>query len=180
VAEVEAQLDEVEATVAVKPAPPPSPSRPPATIAPGDKVFISQFNTVGQVVDIQNKQAEVQLGNFRATVSLKDLELRQKAKTAEPQKPVSTVRVPTVESPGMELDLRGQIAEEAILRLDQYLDQAFMAQLPWVRIIHGKGSGTLRQVVRQELSGHPMITSYRPGDATEGGDGVTIAKLAVN
>ena len=45
----------------------------------------------------------------------------------------------------MELDLRGQVTEEALLRLDQYLDQAFLAQLPWVNIIHGKGSGTLRQ-----------------------------------
>ncbi len=180
VTEVEAQLDEVEAAVVAKAAPPPTPPKPPESIAPGDKVFISQFNTVGEVVEIQNKQAEVQLGNFRASVSLKDVELREKAKTAEPQKPMSTVSVPAVESPGMELDLRGQIAEEALLRLDQYLDQAFMAQLPWVRIIHGKGSGTLRQVVRQELGGHPMISSYRPGDTTEGGDGVTVAKLALS
>jgi DNA mismatch repair protein MutS2 len=80
----------------------------------------------------------------------------------------------------MELDLRGQIAEEALLLLDQYLDQAFMARLPWVRIIHGKGSGTLRQVVRQALPEHPMVTSYRAGEGGEGGDGVTVAKLAVN
>ena len=80
----------------------------------------------------------------------------------------------------MELDLRGHMADEALLRLDQYLDQAFLAQLPWVRIIHGRGSGVLRQTVRQELNRHPMISSYRAGREGEGGDGVTIAKLAVN
>ena len=80
----------------------------------------------------------------------------------------------------MELDLRGQVIEEALARLDRYLDQAFLARLPWVRIIHGKGSGVLRQVVREELSGHPLITSYRPGEGNEGGEGVTVAKLAVS
>lgn len=176
---IETKLDSVESGVKAKAAPPPPPQKKPSSVRPGDRVFISQFNTVGEVVDIQNKQVEVQLGNFRATVELSDLEVRQKAEAQKQKMPQSTVSVPTAESPGLELDLRGQIAEEAILRLDQYLDQAFMAQLPWVRIIHGKGSGTLRQVVRQELSTHPMISSYRPGGANEGGDGVTVAKLAV-
>jgi DNA mismatch repair protein MutS2 len=80
----------------------------------------------------------------------------------------------------MELDLRGQVTEEALLRLDQYLDQAFLARLPWVRIIHGKGSGALRQAVRQDLNGHPMVSSYRPGDESEGGEGVTVVKLALS
>ena len=69
---------------------------------------------------------------------------------------------------------------EALLRLDQYLDQAFLARLPWVRIIHGKGSGALRQAVRQDLNGHPMVSSYRPGDESEGGEGVTVVKLALS
>jgi DNA mismatch repair protein MutS2 len=49
-----------------------------------------------------------------------------------------------------------------------------------VRLIHGKGSGVLRQAVRQALQGHPLISSYRAGDETEGGEGVTVAKLALN
>ena len=87
--------------------------------------------------------------------------------------------MPPVESPGMELDLRGQVTEEALHHLDQYLDQAFLARLPWVHIIHGKGSGVLRQAVRQELRSHPLITSFRPGQEGEGGEGVTVAKLAI-
>ena len=55
----------------------------------------------------------------------------------------------------------------------------FWARLPWVRLIHGKGSGVLRQAVRRELHGHPLISSHRPGDPGEGGEGVTVAKLAL-
>ena len=80
----------------------------------------------------------------------------------------------------MELDLRGQVTEEALHNMEQYLDRAFAARLPWVRLIHGKGSGVLRQAVRQALHGHPLISSYRAGDGTEGGEGVTVAKLALS
>ncbi|MBN1992664.1 MAG: endonuclease MutS2 [Anaerolineae bacterium] len=163
---------------------PPSPGKTkkrshPGAIDPGDKVFVPSFNTTGEVVAMQNKQVEVQLGRFRTTVPLAEVELRQKAVQQE-KVIASSVKLPTVESPGMELDLRGQVSEEALVRLDQYLDQAFSARLPWVRIIHGKGSGVLRQVVRQTLSDHPQVSSYRPGDEGEGGEGVTVAKLAVN
>jgi DNA mismatch repair protein MutS2 len=162
---------------------PPSPKKKgvrKGTLQPGDKVFIHQFNTTGEVLEVQNKQVEVQLGRFRTTVPLTEVELRKKAAASNEEKIESSVRLPTIESPGMELDLRGQVTDEAILRLDQYLDQAFLARLPWVRIIHGKGSGVLRQAVRQKLGEHPQITSYRPGEEGEGGEGVTVAKLALN
>jgi DNA mismatch repair protein MutS2 len=176
-AQVEAKLV-VPAKVAAKTtAPPPIAD---TVIAPGDIVFIPQFNTTATVIAVQNKQVEVQMGAFRSAVPLKGVTLREKAAPPQPETSYSSVRLPEVESPGMELDLRGQMTDEAMLRLDQYLDQAFMARLPWVCIIHGKGSGALRQVVRQELSSHPMVSSYRAGDETEGGEGVTIAKLAVN
>jgi DNA mismatch repair protein MutS2 len=131
------------------------------------------------VVEVKNGQVEVQLGHFRATAPLADVKLRAKGETPEPERG-ATISAPAAESPGMELDLRGQVTEEALLRLDQYLDQAFLAQLPWVNIIHGKGSGTLRQAVRQALRDHPLIASFRPGEAGEGGEGVTVAKLALN
>jgi DNA mismatch repair protein MutS2 len=175
--EIEAKIEREKAKAKAKPK---SDGQPPApgTLSLGDKVFIPQFNTVGEVVGLQNKQVEVQLGAFRSTVPLASVVLREKAAPREAEATYSSVKVPNVESPGMELDLRGQVTEEALLRLDQYLDQAFLARLPWVRIIHGKGSGVLRQAVRQELSGHPMVGSYRPGDESEGGEGVTVAKLA--
>lgn len=178
--EVEAKLDTLAAglvteTEPVTPAPLPPKLKGP--IEPGDKVLVQQFGTLGEVVAIQNKQAEVQLGHFRTIVPLAEVELREKRTVAE-----ISVRItaPPVESPGFELDLRGQVTEEALHQLDQYLDQAFLARLPWVRIIHGKGSGVLRQAVREELRNHPLISTYRPGDEGEGGEGVTVARLAVN
>lgn len=179
-AQLEARIEakvKTETTVEAKAQPSPLKTGP---IAPGDKVFIPQYNTVGEVITIQNKQAEVQMGAFRSTVPLTSVTLHEKAAPRQPEEIYSSVKLPVAESPGMELDLRGQMTDEALLRLDQYLDQAFLARLPWVRIIHGKGSGALRQVVRQELSGHSLVSSYRPGNEGEGGEGVTVAKLALS
>jgi DNA mismatch repair protein MutS2 len=68
--------------------------------------------------------------------------------------------------------------DEAIPKLDRYLNDAFLAGLHKVRVVHGKGTGTLRQVVRQVLVGHPLVKSYRLGRMGEGGSGVTIVELA--
>lgn len=76
-----------------------------------------------------------------------------------------------------ELHLRHLTVDEALFRLDQYLNDAFMAGLPSVRIVHGKGTGTLRQVVHEVLAKHPLVKSFRPGDYGEGDYGVTIVEL---
>ncbi len=78
-----------------------------------------------------------------------------------------------------EIHLRHLTADEALLKLDKYLDDAFMAGLYQVRVVHGRGTGTLRRVVRQQLAKHPLVKSYRPGDYGEGGIGVTIVALAL-
>jgi len=78
-----------------------------------------------------------------------------------------------------ELHLRHLTVDEALLKLDKYLDDAFMAGLYQVRVVHGKGAGTLRQIVREQLAKQPLVKSYRPGDYGEGGDGVTIVELAL-
>jgi len=76
-----------------------------------------------------------------------------------------------------ELRLRHLTVDEALFRLDQYLNDAFMAGLPSVRIVHGKGTGTLRQAVHEVLAKHPLVKSFRPGDYGEGDYGVTIVEL---
>ncbi|MBI2849967.1 MAG: Smr/MutS family protein [Chloroflexi bacterium] len=79
-----------------------------------------------------------------------------------------------------EIDLHRLTADEAILKLDKYLHQAFMAGFYQVRVVHGKGTGVLRQTVRRELARHPLVQSYRPGGRGEGGaEGVTIVELAL-
>ena len=76
-----------------------------------------------------------------------------------------------------EVHLRRLTVDEAWLKLDRYLNDAFMAGLYQVRVIHGKGTGTLRQVVREQLAKHPLVKSYRLGGYGEGGAGVTIVEL---
>jgi len=76
-----------------------------------------------------------------------------------------------------ELRLRRLTVDEALWRLDQYLNNAFMAGLVSVRIVHGKGTGTLRRSVHESLSRHPLVKSYRLGDYGEGDYGVTIVEL---
>ena len=76
-----------------------------------------------------------------------------------------------------EVHLRRLTVDEALLKLDKYLNDAFMAGLFRVRVIHGKGTGTLRQVVSEQLAKHPLVKSYRTAGYGEGGGGVTIAEL---
>ena len=73
--------------------------------------------------------------------------------------------------------MRGQRAEDALLMLDNYLDKAYLAGMPFVRIIHGKGTGKLRQEVRAALKEHSQVASFEEGHPGEGGDGVTVAKM---
>jgi len=76
-----------------------------------------------------------------------------------------------------EIHLRRLTVDEALLKLDEYLDDAFMAGIFSVRVIHGKGTGTLRQAIREQLTKHSLVKSYRPGGYGEGGAGVTIVEL---
>ena len=76
-----------------------------------------------------------------------------------------------------EIHLRRLTLDEALPKLDEYLDDAFMAGIFSVRVIHGKGTGTLRQAVREYLARHSLVKSYRPGAYGEGGGGVTIVEL---
>ncbi|MFQ5996276.1 MAG: Smr/MutS family protein [Dehalococcoidales bacterium] len=76
-----------------------------------------------------------------------------------------------------EVSLRHLTVDEALLKLDQYLHDAFMSGLHQIRVVHGKGTGTLRQAVREQLAKHPLVKSYRPGGYGEGEAGVTIVQL---
>ena len=121
------------------------------------------------------------IGNLRMRVDLDDLELvKHKAVKEQPQKNQG-IRTGAegfkVASPGVELSLRGMTVDEALDRLEHYLDRAYLAGLPYVRIVHGKGTGKLRDAVRQEMSTHPYIQRFESGKRNEGGDGVTVGFL---
>jgi DNA mismatch repair protein MutS2 len=90
-------------------------------------------------------------------------------------KTASKVKTPKeVQSPGTELHLRGQQVDEALENLEFYLDKAFLAGLPWARIVHGMGTGKLRSAVRKLLKSHPQVKKFESGAENEGGDGVTV------
>lgn len=161
--------------------------RPQRALQVGDKVTLKKLGTPGVITAIDGDQAEVQAGAIRMRVHLEDLQGKEETLTAPlPAKGtsaassnrsvVSTGRF--VASPGMELDLRGMLSEDALDKLEVYLDKAYLAGMPFVRIIHGKGTGKLRQVVRQALKAHPHVRSFEEGGEKEGGEGVTVAKMA--
>jgi DNA mismatch repair protein MutS2 len=141
----------------------------------GDTVWVAGLQATGEIMELSGDEAEVQVGSFRVKARLGDLELRHRA--AKPEVRERVVSVPRVSSPGLELNLRGQTTEEVLPRLDKYLNDAYLAGLPQVRIIHGKGTGTLRRVVRDFVTNHPLVASYQPGDEHEGGEGATVVKL---
>jgi len=142
----------------------------------GDTVWIASLDQTGQLIGLSDEEAEVRVGVFRAKVPRSDVEKRRAAPVASAE---GTVRVELADRPlpGVELSLRGLRVEEALSRLAKYLDDAYLADLPYARIIHGKGTGALRDAVRDELAQHPLVASARPGELNEGGDGVTMVKL---
>ncbi|HWP28101.1 MAG TPA: Smr/MutS family protein, partial [Chloroflexota bacterium] len=75
-------------------------------------------------------------------------------------------------------DLRGQRVADALEAVERYLDDAYLAGLPSVRIVHGHGTGAVRQAVRELLSRHPHVRSWAPADPRQGGDGATEVQLA--
>jgi len=143
----------------------------------GDVVWVEGLRASGEVIELDGDEAEVQVGRFRVKAGLGELE--RKAVDGEPppaRESVLSLDVPHP-SPGIELNLRGLRVEEGIPRLDKYLNDAYLAGLPSVRIVHGKGTGALRRAVREQLAGHPLVASHHPGDQYEGGDGVTVVEL---
>jgi len=188
----EAQQVLAQRRKAAEPAPasveaPVLPSQRVAPLAAGDTVWIPSLQASGQIVAIApaDQDAEVQIGSFRMRLPLGRLERRDVSQAA-PVGITKPKRLPTPEPSagatpiphvGLELDIRGASVEEMLPRLEKYLDDAYLGLMPWVRIIHGKGTGVLRAAVRKELSKHPLVKSFREGEAGEGGDGVTVATM---
>jgi len=150
----------------------------------GDRVRLRNLNTQGTVIGFSEEEVEIQVGGLRVRSRLSDVEIVEiSGKSGASESPsIGQTTAKKREqlysaSPGLELNLRGQHAEEAIENLERYLDAAFLAGLPFVRIIHGKGTGKLRQIVRETLSQHPHVLTFEVGRAQEGGEGVTVAKL---
>ncbi len=157
----------------------------PEDVEVGKAVAVSGFQEIGIVLSAPAADGTVQvrIGSFTLRASLKDL----RTATLVPEDKGSKVRpkmeqsisVEKAKNVSYEVDLRGMTSDEAFAVLDKYLDDAALAGLSEVRIIHGKGTGALRRAVAGYLSSHRLVSEHRLGETGEGGSGVTVARLVV-
>jgi DNA mismatch repair protein MutS2 len=158
----------------------------------GERVTVSTLNAEGIVTALGELDAEVQIGSLRVRARLADLV----RKSSEPvvdnqssvsQPPVSSDQSPggskpspgsSARSPGIELNLRGKLVEDGLDELERYLEKAYSSGLLFVRIVHGKGTGKLREAVRNALKTSPYVASFEEPKENEGGAGVTVARMA--
>lgn len=148
------------------------------SIKPGDEVLLKEANLKATVISVSpaSGQAEVQAGRAKMTLSLNGLEkiVSKPGSTKSNYIPVTK----QVSKPvSLQIDLRGKRASEIEHELDAYLNNAAVAGINEVRIIHGMATGTVRKIVREILAEHPLVRSFVPGGKGEGGDGATIVKL---
>ncbi|MGE6488229.1 endonuclease MutS2 [Paenisporosarcina sp. NPDC076898] len=146
------------------------------TLTQGDEVKVLSYGQKGILLDkVSDSEWSVQIGILKMKLPETDLEY------IKPEKPKQTVAMTHVKGRDtyvkLELDLRGERYEDAILRAEKYIDDAVLSSYHQVSIIHGKGTGALRQGIQQFLKNHSRVKSYRFGEAGEGGHGVTVVEL---
>jgi DNA mismatch repair protein MutS2 len=161
-------------------------------VAPGDQVRIKTMNKIAIVQrEIEKDLFEVALGPIKMRVKRDDLceaqpfgQGLEAAKKADPlaaarkQKNVHvTVSSDSTDDMRMEINLIGRTVDEATGELEKYLDRAFLAGLPRIRVIHGHGAGILRRGVREFLKGHPHVATFAEAPQNEGGQGATLVEL---
>lgn len=175
-AEARVKVKEVEEAI--------QPPEPPLKLVPiereklkvGQSVWVEGLRQRGEITGfVDEAEVEIGVGKFRVRAKLDDIDLVEEEPREERED--TYVAVMSTVAPPMTLQLRGLRAEEAMMELEKYLDSAYVARLPEVRIVHGKGTGVLRELVRKELHRHPLVASHRPGLPEEGGEGVTIVEL---
>ncbi len=150
----------------------------PHAIGVGDTVWVRPLNTTGQVLSITGREAEIGVGVLRTRAKLIDLEWRSSSAPRSGREGEMSVQL--AHAPKLELDLRGLRAEEAVRELEKHLEAAYLSGLPFTRVIHGKGTGSLRKAVREALRDNPVVRAAESGQDGEGGDGVTVVRLVTD
>ena len=174
---VRRELDGIEMP---QPVPPQRARRIERPLAVGDTVFIRGMNLSGRIVEMkQGDEVEVGIGRVRMSVDLHRLsriESEREADELPDPPPVNLDLAPPLTS--AELDLRGQRAADAQVELDLFLDHAARDGLSELRVIHGRGSGVLRNVVRDHLHRHRAVSDFGPEPRERGGNGATWVQLS--
>jgi DNA mismatch repair protein MutS2 len=145
----------------------------------GETVYVLSLQQMGTVLELPDEEGNVlvQVGIMKVKVHISTL--KRAIKAEEEKLKTSTKRIIKDKSSSVknEIDLRGMTLDEALLELDKYIDDAFIAGLKQAYIIHGKGTGVLREGIRDYIKKHKHIKSYRTGNYNEGGEGVTVIEL---
>ena len=153
--------------------------KPPKTLKVGDEVEILNLKTRGVVLSAPDAKGEVQLqaGIVKLKAHISQLRLVKEEPTKKQKSSFHAETGAMTRTVPMECDVRGMALDEAIPVVDQYLDEAVLASLTEVSIIHGKGTGVLRSGIQQHLRRHPHVKSFRLGVYGEGESGVTVVTL---
>lgn len=155
---------------------PAAPKKQERTLQAGDEVKVLSWGQKGTLVErVSNNEWQVQMGIMKMKVKEKDLQYISSPKPVE-TKPLAMVKGKDYHV-NLELDLRGERYENALIRVEKYIDDALLANYPRVSIIHGKGTGALRKGVQEYLKNHRSVKNIRFGEASEGGSGVTVVEF---
>jgi DNA mismatch repair protein MutS2 len=155
-------------------------------LSPGDKVRIAGQNTIGELIELSEKNAVVAFGQLITTMPRNQVERlsNNEAKKAEKTYRQGGSRLLSNYSERRltfksEIDVRGQRAEEAIPKIQEFIDEAIMFEVSQLRILHGKGHGILKETIRNYLRTEPMVRSYKDEHVDFGGAGITLINLAL-
>ncbi|MGH2606215.1 MAG: endonuclease MutS2, partial [Anaerolineales bacterium] len=144
----------------------------------GDRVHLPRLGSEGVLTEVGVSEVEVQIGRLRVRARPDEVVTVGRGESRPAAAEVHTGALMSSPRVGLDLDLRGWTADEALAELDRRLDAAVRAGIPFLRIIHGKGTGKLRQAVRQALRSSPYVAAVEAVSEAEGGEGVTRARLA--
>ena len=160
------------------PVTPPEGDGPAAELVPGATVVAEHLGVRGELVTVTGATATVRSGHITVRIPVQALRAVTGPARSE-SAPRGGTSVPEKSGVTPELHLIGRTTDEARDLVEHYLDDAFLAGLPTVRLVHGKGTGALRKAVRDLLASHPLVESFREGQPSEGGAGATVAALRV-
>jgi DNA mismatch repair protein MutS2 len=154
---------------------PGAPPAPPALPTPGARVTVGALGLEGTVIDVHGKHAEVDVRGKRLRAALRDLRVVAGA----PAGPKVSVTVDLQPREGLpsELNVIGNTVDEAIGRLEKFLDESISTDLRELRIVHGHGTGALRRAVAEFLKNHPLVAKFEAAPQNQGGGGATIVEL---
>jgi DNA mismatch repair protein MutS2 len=153
---------------------------PDATLRIGDKVKLLDTQSVGEILEIDGEDAVVSFGSFRMKTQLRNLQKISKKEAREAERKeqkASAATTSAIKEVPTRLDLRGLMGDEAILRVEKFIDESISHGLHKVDLIHGKGTGALRKRIAEYLKSDKRIKSFRLGNWDEGGTGVTVVEI---